>query len=179
MKIAVLSDIHGNILALEEAIKDAKLEGAEKYIILGDMITDLPFTNIVIDRIKELTPFVVKGNREQYLLNYEQTKEDKKWTTLQNTSVKCYYDRLTEENKEYIRNLPEQLILEFEGVKIRAVHGLPYNISELLYFDTPLMDKVFKELEESVLIYGHNHEEAGYDIRDEKIVVQVRGIGNA
>ena len=51
LKIAILSDIHGNIVALEEAIKDAKTQGVEQYIVLGDLITDLPFTNEIIDKL--------------------------------------------------------------------------------------------------------------------------------
>lgn len=177
MKVAVLSDIHGNIVAFMQAIKDANTQGVKEYIILGDLITDLPFTNEIIDQIKELTPYVIKGNREQYLLNYEKTKEDKKWKSLQNKSVICYYDQLREDNKQYIRKLPEQLVLEFEGVKIRAVHGSVNNISELLYFNTPCMDKVFKELEEDILVYGHNHENADYQIKHNKIVEQVGTLG--
>ena len=68
MRIAVLSDIHANIVALEEVLKDAKEQKVDEYIVLGDIITDLPFTNETIDIIKELTPYVIKGNREEYLI---------------------------------------------------------------------------------------------------------------
>lgn len=177
MKIAVLSDIHGNMIALEAAIKDAKEQKVEEYIVLGDIITDLPFTDEAIDRVKELTPYVIKGNREQYLLQYEQTKEDAKWKTMQNGSVICYYHHLRKDNIDYIRNLPEQLKLEFDGVTIRAVHGSPYSITELLYFETDLMDKVFSDLQEDVLVYGHNHRIAQYEERKGKIVAQVGTLG--
>lgn len=177
MKIAVLSDIHGNVVALEEALKDAKEQNVDEYIVLGDIITDLPFTDEVIDIVKELTPYVIKGNRESYLLSYEQTKEDDKWKTLQSQSVCCYLKYTRQDNIKYMRNLPENLVLEFEGVKIKAVHGSPYDVAELLYFNTPLMDKVFNELEEDILVYGHNHTPASYEERDGKIVVQVGTMG--
>lgn len=177
MKIAVLSDIHGNIVALEEALKDAKNQGVNEYIVLGDMITDFPFTDEIIDKIKQLTPYVIKGNREEYLLHYEQTKDNKMWKTIQHNSVCCYYHYLRNDNKEYIRNLPEQLILEFEGVKIKAVHGSPDSITELLYFDTPRMDEVFNNLQEDVLVYGHNHRVASYETKNNKTVVQVGALG--
>lgn len=177
MKVAVLSDIHANIVALEEVLKDAKQQEVEEYIVLGDIVTDLPFTNETIDVIKQLTPYVIKGNRETYLLTYEQTKKDEKWKTMQYQSMICYYNHMREENREYIRNLPENLVLEFEGVKIRAVHGSPYEVSELLYFHTKRMDKVFEDLEEDVLVYGHNHEIAEYETRNHKTVVQVGTLG--
>lgn len=177
MKIAVLSDIHSNILALEEVLKDAKSQNVDKYIVLGDIITDLPFTDEVIDKVRGLTPYVIKGNREAYLLTYENTKEDDKWKTFQAKSVVCYLNHTRQDNIEYMRNLPDNLVLEFEGVKIKAVHGSPYDVAELLYFDTPLMDKVFNELEEDILVYGHNHTPASYEERKGKIVAQVGTMG--
>lgn len=107
MKIAILSDIHGNIVALNEVLKDAESQNVDKYIVLGDIITDFPAGNEVIEKIKELTPYVIKGNREQYLLNYEKTKNCKHWKTIQNTSLIYHYHILNDENKEYIRSLPE------------------------------------------------------------------------
>lgn len=177
IKVAVLSDIHGNIVALEEAIKDANLQKVDTYIVLGDIITDFPFTDEVVDIVKKLTPYVIKGNREEYLIKYEQTKNDTVWKTLQHNSVCCYYYHLREDNIEYIRNLPESLILEFEGVKIKAVHASPTSNTELLYFDTPEMDEVFKNLEEDILLYGHNHRAASYEARNNKTVAQVGPLG--
>lgn len=177
MKVAVLSDIHGNIVALDEAIKDAKMQGAEEYIVLGDLITDLPFTDEVIDKIKELTPYVVKGNREEYLLNYERTRTDKMWKTMQNISVCCYYNHLRKDNLEYIHNLKEQLTVEIEGVKIKAVHASPKNVTELIYFNTPRMEEIFKELQEDILVYGHNHQVANYQTKYGKTIAQVGVLG--
>lgn len=177
MKVAVLSDIHGNIVALEEAIKDASLQGVEQYIVLGDLITDLPFTDEVIDTVKTLTPYVIKGNREEYLLNYELTKEDEKWKTIQNNSVCCYYHHLRKDNLEYIRNLKEELTLEIEGVTIKAVHASPNSITELIYFDTPRMEEIFNELQEDVLVYGHNHKVAEYQTKNGKTIAQVGVLG--
>lgn len=177
LKIAILSDIHGNIVALEEAIKDAKTQGVEQYIVLGDLITDLPFTNEIIDKVRDLTPYVVKGNREQYLLEYESTKEDKMWKTIQNKSVCCYYHHLRKDNLEYIRNLKEELTLEIEGVKIKAVHASPDSVTELLYFDTPRMEEIFSELQEDILVYGHNHNSAQYQTKNGKTIAQVGVLG--
>lgn len=99
------------------------------------------------------------------------------WDTIQNASVRYYYDKLTNESREYIRNLPEQLVMEFEGITIRAVHGSPYCISQLMYFNSPCMDRVFNELQEDVLVYGHNHELANFEKKNNKCVVQAGVIG--
>lgn len=177
MKVALISDVHGNIVAFEEVLKDAKEQGVERYIFLGDLVTDFPSTNEIIEKVRQLEAYAIKGNREQYLLQYDKTKNDNKWNTLQNRSISCFYNKLTKENIEYIRNLPEQLVIEIEGIKIRAVHGSPYMISDLIYFNTPKMDQVFKDLKEDILVYGHNHNLAEYEKRNDKYVIQAGVVG--
>ena len=52
MKYMVISDIHGNYIALEELLKDAKESGVTKYIFTGDLINEFPFGNKVIIKTK-------------------------------------------------------------------------------------------------------------------------------
>lgn len=178
MKIAILSDIHGNIVAFNKVIEDAKKNGVKKYVILGDMLTDFPATNEIIDKIREITPHVIRGNRENYLLEYEKTKQDDKWKKIQNSSVSYYYHKLRRDNIEYIKSLQENLSLNFEGVKVKAVHGSPYRISQLLYFhDLALVNKVFEDLQEDLLVYGHNHEITEYREKNKKVILQSGPIG--
>ena len=54
MKIALISDIHGNIDALEAVLNDACTQGVEMYAFLGDYIFDMPFANDVVRRIRAL-----------------------------------------------------------------------------------------------------------------------------
>jgi protein phosphatase len=54
MKIAILSDIHGNRLALEAVLNDIKKNKTDQIIILGDLITDFPQeTNNVLNIVKK------------------------------------------------------------------------------------------------------------------------------
>ena len=69
-KVAVFSDIHGNLDILQKAIDMCKAEGVERYVVLGDMISDGPDSQAVLDTVMELTDDVVRGNREEYILNY-------------------------------------------------------------------------------------------------------------
>jgi predicted phosphodiesterase len=68
MKIAVLSDIHGNKHALEEVIKDSSRRGVEKYIILGDLFVHGGCPREVLDILQEM-PIIssVMGNHEYYV----------------------------------------------------------------------------------------------------------------
>lgn len=178
MKIAMLSDIHGNIVALEEVLKDARANNVDEYIIAGDIILDFPFPNEVIDKIKDLTPYVIKGNREKYLENYENDKDNPRWNTMQGITIKDNCEQISEENKEYIMKLPEQLSINFNGLKIKVVHGSPYKISDGLDFkDKIKLDKITNEMEEDILVVGHTHILAQYIEHNGKIIINDGVVG--
>lgn len=178
MKIAILSDIHGNIVALEEALKDAQNNNVDKYIVAGDIILDFPFINEVIDRIKKLTPYVIKGNREKYLEEYEKSKDSARWNTMQGITIKENCDQLTKENKNYIKNLPEQLSINIEGLKIKVVHGSLESISGTINFeDKEKLDEITQNLEEDILIVGHTHIKAKHIIHNGKIIINDGTVG--
>lgn len=70
MKIAVLSDIHGNLTAFNAVLNDINKLDIDTFIIAGDHIVDCPQPNEVLEKIKSLNAYVIKGNREDYILNY-------------------------------------------------------------------------------------------------------------
>lgn len=178
MKIAILSDIHGNIVALEEALKDAKQNNVDEYIIAGDIILDFPFPNEVVDIVKKLTKYVIKGNREKYLEVYEADKNSKRWDTLQGITIKDNCEQLTIENKKYIRELPEQLSINLDGLKIKVLHGSPYGISSAIDFNNKEeLDKITNEMKEDVLIVGHTHIIAKYINYNGKIIINDGTVG--
>lgn len=158
MKIAVFSDIHGNEIALDAVIEDAKKNQVDTYIVAGDLITDFPASNEIINKVRKLTPYVIKGNREAYLEEYLRTKTDKKWEKLQNKTLACIYASLTQENVEYIQSLPEQLSLNLEGLTIRVVHGALEGISKCIDMENQEQISVeTKTLKEQILVVGHTH----------------------
>lgn len=158
VKVALISDIHGNYLALEEILKDAKQNGVERYIISGDLVNELPFGNKVIDMIKSLeNVYVVKGNREQYLIEYDEEKYT--WDNIQFRNNVFMYNELIKENFEYIKNLPFSLSIKIEDLSFKIFHGSIYNISEFIHsYDDEFMEKISNEVEEEILIFGHSHQ---------------------
>ena len=161
VKVAVISDIHGNYVALEEVIKDAKMQGAEKYIFTGDLINEFPFGNKVINLIKDLQKdfdvYVVKGNREQYLIEYDEYKYT--WENIQFKNTIFMRNELTDESFEFIKQLPFSLSIKIEDLSFKIFHGSIYNISEFIHsYDDMLMEKVANESEEDILLFGHSHQ---------------------
>ena len=70
MKLAVISDIHGNLPALETVLKDAKSNCVDNYIFAGDYCLSNPYPNECIQAIRDLdNKYVIRGNEEKYLEN--------------------------------------------------------------------------------------------------------------
>lgn len=170
IKVAIISDIHGNSVALEEILKDAKNNNVDDYIFSGDLVNDLPFGNETLEIVKNTSDKVLKGNKEQYLIEYEEEKYP--WTNIQFNNTRFMYNELTEENREYIKNLPHAMTVEYDGVKLLVAHGSPNSVEELLnQWNVELIKKYVDELEADCLIFGHTHEKMWYEEIKGKLVI--------
>lgn len=170
IKVAVISDIHGNCVALKEVLKDAEKKNVNEYVFLGDLVNDLPFGNETLEIVRKYSNKILKGNKEQYLIEYEQNNYD--WKNVQFRNVKFMYNELTEENKDFIRKLPHKLEIEYGGVKILFVHGSPKSVEEQLHKQKEdLLDKYTKNLEDDALVFGHTHEKMWYDYMNNKLIL--------
>lgn len=113
---------------------------------------------------------VLKGNKEQYLIEYDEEKYN--WNNIQFKNTIFMYNELTKENLEYIKKLPLSMTLEYDGVKILFAHGSPESVEELLNRrKRDLLDKYTKNLEEDCLIFGHTHEPMWYEYINNKLVL--------
>lgn len=176
IRVAIISDIHGNLAAFEAVLEDIKKENIDKVIALGDLGNELPNANEVISKLKDINAYSIKGNKEEYFLNYEENKY--KWENFQFKNTKFMYDLLTNESKEYIRKLPFSLSLNFDGVKIKAVHGSPLALYELVHEnDEELLDKYTKDLEEDILFLAHTHNPIWIREKNGKMVVNTGTVG--
>jgi putative phosphoesterase len=169
IKVAVISDVHGNSVALKEVLSDAKRNGVDKYIFPGDLINDLPFGNETLELMRNVSEYFVYGNKEEYLKEYNRSKYT--WKNIQFQSTIFMNDELTKENLEFISNIPMSLSIELEGIKLKIVHGSPKSIEEQI-FETreDLIDKYTKNLEEDVLVFGHTHKPVWNKMANGKLI---------
>lgn len=157
IRIAVISDIHGNIVALDAILEDLKKDKIDKVVSLGDFCNELPNGNEVAERLREINAYSILGNKEEYFIQYDEKRYD--WKNIQFRNTIYMFDLLTKENLEYMRNLPFSISDEFDGVKIKFVHGSPESVYELVHEnDVDKLDKYSKSLEEDMLVLGHTHD---------------------
>lgn len=117
MKYAVISDLHGNLPALEYALEDARANGADVFLFTGDYCTSAPWGSAIVDRLRSLpNAQYVRGNEERYLhlpQGDDGQFEVTYWSSRQ----------LRPEQLDWLDRLPENLTLDCEGVRLHLAHS--------------------------------------------------------
>ena len=166
MKVAVISDIHGNFQALESVLADIQKNKCNQIFCLGDLAMAGPEPNKTIDFVKTQDWTVIQGNTDEMIAHYSQEVFDKvkEGAPIMANALKCDVEEITEKNKEYLKNLPINKCLEVEGMKILMVHGSPRKNNENIYpnMDTDLIEKIFYEVDADLVFCGHTHIPCGY-----------------
>lgn len=155
MKIAVISDIHGNIYALMRALEDIEDNKVDTIICLGDLVGYGPHPNEVISMIKRRNILCLKGN-------YDASVVDGSYTYIRENSINSFslpwtVDELRAANKFYLNSLPTSLTLEFEDKKILFLHGSPNAINEYLLEGNDNTASIMENLKEDALVCAHTH----------------------
>ena len=136
MRIAVISDIHSNIYALDKVIDDIKSKNVDMVVCTGDLVGYGTRPNEVIHKMKEEKILTIMGNYDDAIGNlkivcgcdYKDPKDAEK------ASLSMHFTsyETTDENKKYLRNLPKEAIFTFNNKTIRFVHGSTRVINEYL-----------------------------------------------
>lgn len=122
MIYAVLSDVHGNLPALEAVLEDAASRGAEHFLLLGDYCLSNPWPDECLSRIFALeNATVIRGNEENYLENL-QGKDPATWTDGQMQISYWTYRHVSDESRRKLLQLPWQQELDCHGVKLHLAH---------------------------------------------------------
>ncbi|MCL6561154.1 MAG: metallophosphatase family protein [Firmicutes bacterium] len=183
MKIAVISDIHSNIAALEAVLKDIDERRVDIVICGGDLVGYAPFPNEVINIIKEKQISCVMGNYDDAIGNARLIcgcdYKDAKAQELGEQSIAWTRQHVTEENKEFLRNLPEEIHFNIGKYGIKIVHGSPRRLNEYLCEDisNEYLKELLTESHSDVLICGHTHIPYHKKLDADKHVVNAGSVG--
>jgi len=137
------------MMSLNLAIHDALENNVDQFIFLGDYITDGSWNNETLELIKKYGNYVIRGNRENYVLNYNpQRKLFANYKTIANT-----YNDLTPENLNYIKSLPEAEIITINNYKILLIHGHSFDFNNL----EKSFEIVMQKYDFDICLFAHNH----------------------
>lgn len=119
-QLALISDIHGNLPALEAVLKDIKDRCINKIICLGDTIGKGPSNKETLDMCIQNCEIILKGNWEEYA-SKENPKESAIWVQ----------NQIGKKRLEYIRNTKMNTEFWFSGKLLRLFHASPNNFNRV------------------------------------------------
>lgn len=182
MRLAIFSDVHGNLPALKAVLKDMRSRGPDWVVCAGDLVGYGPFPNEVIELVREERILTVTGNYDDGVghdrpdcgcaYRTERARENGQrsleWTKLHTTP----------ENKAFLGSLPFSMSLSMGDRGMLVVHGSPRKLNEYLYEDRPeaTLRRILDGANAEVLIVGHTHIPY-HRILDSKHLVNVGSVG--
>jgi len=151
--VAVLSDIHGNLEALQSVVADARKEGAGTFLVAGDIVGYGPKPAECVDLVKRLGAVAVRGNHDELVVNHDEY-DYMRFNPAARQSILWTRGQLNKEHLEYLGTLPYYILDQEHGYQM--VHGSL--ASPFRYIDT--IDgavESFKIQSERLCFIGHTH----------------------
>lgn len=167
MKIALFSDIHANLPALEAFFKDLDTRKVDQLYCLGDLVGYNIWPNEVINEIRKRNIPTIAGN---YDFGIGRTSDDcgcayKTDLEKANGAVSISYTNqiVKEEERKYLRTLPAHIKVEFQlnqdKLNLLLVHGSPRRINEYLFEDRDekSLHRIIEQADADIMCFGHTH----------------------
>jgi len=163
MKVAVLSDIHGNHIALKKCMEEIEKRDIRNIIFLGDYVGELAYPRKVMKMLRGIMQdyecIFVRGNKEDYWLNHKMG-DCSDWKENTSTTGMLYYayKNLTEDDLMFYESLPYVQTIRFSNLPvIEAYHGSNTRQGKRLESGADNSKIFFEDTDADIILYGHTH----------------------
>jgi predicted phosphodiesterase len=158
MRVAVISDIHGNLAALEAALTDIEAIGADRIVVAGDLVNGAPDSRGCWELIGSLGYPAVRGNHERYLFDLGTPAEEPEWQGERFGAVRWAAARFRREELDQMRSLP-LCYRAPELPDLLIVHASPCRDNDNLRPYTPAREAraMIAGSAERLIVRGHDH----------------------
>ncbi|NIE62757.1 metallophosphoesterase family protein [Burkholderia sp. Ax-1719] len=176
MKIAAISDIHGNLAALDAVLDDARSQGVDLIVNLGDILSGALYPSQTADRLMSLRLPTIRGNHERQLLAGDPSR--------MGPSDRFAHFALRDDQLAWLRDLPATLRPVDD---VLLVHGTP--TSDLDYFLETVtpggcrfathaeVESRAGDVQAALILCGHTHLQRSMRLNDGRLIVNPGSVG--
>lgn len=160
MRLAVISDIHGECFLLDQVLQDIQRQGIEQIVCLGDALQGGSQPAETLARLRKLNCPIVMGNADAWLISGQETSAEEKVSQKQREVRAWSLALLTESDIGFIQQFRPTIEIPLEaGKNLLCFHGSPRSFDEIILPETP--DEVMREFLSSyhatLFTGGHTH----------------------
>jgi predicted phosphodiesterase len=157
MRLGIISDIHGNLLALEAVLAELDGEAPDHLICLGDVVAG-PRAHEALARVRGLGCPVIMGNWDAWTVGGMPEPLSAIEERLYDLGA-FWAQRLDDDDREFIRTFVPRIELDLDGARLLCFHGSPRSFDDWIVATTPDsdVDGMVDGFEAPVLVGGHTH----------------------
>jgi diadenosine tetraphosphatase ApaH/serine/threonine PP2A family protein phosphatase len=161
MRYVVLTDIHGNLEALDACLADATARGFDRTLVLGDVVGYGADPGAAIARIRELAPAaLVRGDHDKVACGLESSDG---FNAVARTAVAWTRSQLTDGERDWLRTLSKGPVVVDDLVEI--CHGAPFD-EDAYIFDELDAHRALRSATRPLCLFGHTHQPVAFVLAD-------------
>jgi predicted phosphodiesterase len=160
MRVALVSDIHGNLVSFEAVLADITREQVNQIVCLGDVPTFGPQPCEVMARLKDLDCLCIMGNHDLELLNLDAALEDIDGPPLVVEWIEWCASQLSQADFEYLHSFQPLIEVPLDAkTTLLCFHGSPRSNKDYIFATTPTteLDEMLARHTAIVMAGGHTH----------------------
>jgi predicted phosphodiesterase len=159
VRVALISDLHGNAVSLEAVLRDARNAGADRVVCLGDVATLGPHPELVIDILRDHDIPCILGNHDAFLLDPELARTYTNVGIIVDSIAWCH-DRIDEGQREFLAGFQPTMDIDLgHGTTMALYHGSPRSHTEDLLATTAdaQVEEFLAGTRAPLMAGGHTH----------------------
>ena len=159
MRIAVLADIHGNLIAFEAALADMRGQSVDAIILAGDIVVGSPDSRACWQLATSLGCPIVRGNHERYVFTFGQPGAPPEWSGVQYLPIAWAHQQTTADQHAAMRALPMSYSPAGFERELLITHASLRDDRDTIHARTTdeQLAQMFPGDPPALIVRGHNH----------------------
>jgi putative phosphoesterase len=159
MRLAVISDTHGNAIAFEAVIKDLQQQSPDAVVFLGDLVMRGPQPAECVELLNSLDPIVsIRGNHDNYFSRYQDASDWMPKNAKEEMNLRHFiYNKrlLSDIEQKWIGQLPTEYIFNYGNFRAELYHASPYSLGKIIWpwATSDELDSLHKEETSNMVVY--------------------------